>query len=181
MNIQSTGYNSNQNINFTARIKIRNKAGLLEHLTTEVLPEFSKKNKRTPVEVFMPDFLFNKKKQEFLNVQAEFSGYGAEWFKKNAENHGINAELSNYGDIYIFTGDDVASFRKAVQPDNFRDDILLEDALEFALTKPQHLRPFALISKRLEHYQKLFDDFLSAKNFKHVENLSELKKELSQK
>ena len=177
--LMKINYNNAQNHpDFKANIRIKGGIDLMNELTQKILPEYSKKNRKNEIDVFVPDYLFRDKKYEFFASEAVRMGYSPHWLEKNANLHGINTDLSSYGEIFIFTGKDVADFRKTTVLDSYHDDIYMLKALEFASKKPEHLRPLALITQRLTYFQNLFDNFIKDKKFISVDNLTELKKEL---
>lgn len=165
--------------NFNANIKLKGDIDLLGKLTNEVLPKTYPKAKRGDIEVFMPDYIFHKKQNDFIDSEAEQCGYGRNWFVRNAQLHGINTNLHETGDIYVFSGNDLHKFKIATTETTLEETQSRLEAFGFALSKPEHLRAVAFMTKQFEHFENLFNAFIKNNPSKSVNNISELLEELN--
>ncbi len=166
------------NMNFTACIKLKGDDALFNHITNNVLKKLPKGKKQKELEVFMPDIIFYNKKIEYIDAEAERFGYSREWLLQNAKLHEINTDLHRSGDIYFISGDDLRRLRTTTSETSYQKDLSQTKALEFAMSKPAHLRFFAFIMKEMEHLENLFKEFIKGSQFKTANTLDDALNEL---
>lgn len=104
--------NTPQNTNFQGRYWIKGDNNTVKELREKVVPLIHSLNPQKRVAVISVDDVFKETLSSVVDKAAELSGYGPAWILQNAKKYGINVNLNNRNDIFVFSGNDLSEFAK---------------------------------------------------------------------
>ena len=102
--------NTPQNTNFQGRYWIKGDNNTVKELREKVVPLVHSLNPQKRIAVISVDDVFKETLSSVVDKAAELSGYGPAWILQNAKKHGVDVNLNDRNDIFIFSGNDLSEF-----------------------------------------------------------------------
>ena len=95
--------NATEKQNFKGFYTLTNKGNNLKHLQEAIVPMY-KAVRKEPIYFFVGKNPYNIGLKQALGDAMKHSGYGEEWVRANAKNHGIDLSVFGEDNIYIISG-----------------------------------------------------------------------------
>ena len=107
--------NKTETTNFKGIYTLTNKGNNLKNLRESIIPMY-KLVKKEPIHFFVGRNPYRLGLKQALGDAMKHSGYGEEWVRANAKNHGIDLSAFGEDNIYIICGKkDIQSFTEYAQ------------------------------------------------------------------